>query len=62
ILRGKKLEPVHQGRVIALKRFKEDASEVRAGYECGIQISGFNSFQAGDIIECFEIQKIRPSL
>jgi translation initiation factor IF-2 len=62
ILRGKKSEPVHQGKVVTLKRFKEDASEVRAGYECGIQISGFNDYKEGDIIECFEIQKIRPSL
>lgn len=62
ILRGKKLEPIHQGKVITLKRFKEDANEVRAGYECGVQISGFNDYQPGDIVECFEIQKIRPSL
>lgn len=62
VLRGKKLEPVHQSKIITLKRFKEDASEVRAGYECGIQISGFNDYKEGDIIECFEIQKIRPSL
>lgn len=62
VLRGKKSEPVHQSKIITLKRFKDDASEVRAGYECGIQISGFNDYKEGDIIECFEIQKIRPSL
>lgn len=62
ILRGKKPEPIHQGKIITLKRFKEDANEVRAGYECGVQISGFNDYQPGDILECFEIQKIRPSL
>lgn len=62
ILRGKKSEPIHQGKVTTLKRFKEDASEVRAGYECGIQIGGFSDYKEGDIIECFEIQKIRPSL
>lgn len=62
IIRGKKMEPVHQGKIITLKRFKEDINEVRAGYECGIQISGFNDYKPGDIIECFEIQKIRPSL
>lgn len=62
ILRGKKSEPIHQGKITTLKRFKEDANEVRAGYECGIQISGFNDYQVGDIIECFEIQKIRPTL
>lgn len=62
VLRGKKLEPLHQGKIITLKRFKEDTSEVRAGYECGIQISAFNDYKEGDIIECFEIQKIRPSL
>lgn len=62
VLRGKKQENIHQGSIGTLKRFKEDVSEVRAGYECGIQINGFDKYEAGDIIECFEIIKIRPSL
>ena len=51
-----------ESKVSALKRFKEDANEVRAGYECGIRLDDFNSFEEGDIIECFETKEVRPSL
>ncbi|OHE71947.1 MAG: hypothetical protein A2007_00205 [Verrucomicrobia bacterium GWC2_42_7] len=60
LLRGK--EVIHEGRIVALKRFKEDASEVRAGYECGIQLNAFSEYKEGDVIECFEITKIWPDL
>ncbi len=60
IFRGGK--EIAKGRVGDLKRFKDDASEVRAGYECGMNITGFNDYQSGDIIECFEILEIRPDL
>lgn len=60
VIRGKK--ELHSGKIVMLKRFKDDTNEVRAGYECGVQIGGFNSFESGDIIECFEITKVRPSL
>lgn len=53
---------VCESRISTLKRFKEDTSEVRAGYECGIQIDGFNSYKEGDIIESFEIEKVRAAL
>ena len=58
--RGK--ETVYQGKVATLKRFKDDANEVRAGLECGIKLDDFNGYQTGDFIECFEIQKVRASL
>jgi translation initiation factor IF-2 len=58
--RGKEI--VHEGRVAALKRFKDDANEVRAGLECGIKLDDFNGYKEGDIIETFEIQKVRASL
>lgn len=58
----RKGDMVHQSKVGTLKRFKEDATEVRAGYECGIQIDGFNGYQEGDLIEVFEIRKIKPAL
>jgi len=51
-----------KGRVGTLKRFKEDANEVKAGYECGINVTGFDDYQVGDTIECFEILEIRPDL
>jgi translation initiation factor IF-2 len=41
----------------SLRRFKDDATEVRDGYECGIGLGSFNDIAEGDIIETFEIQE-----
>jgi translation initiation factor IF-2 len=60
-LRRKK-EIVFEGKVSTLKRFKDDANEVRAGIECGIKLGDFNGYEIGDVIECYEIQKVRASL
>ncbi|MBZ5661767.1 MAG: translation initiation factor IF-2 [Acidobacteriia bacterium] len=49
---------IYTGRLSSLKRFKEDASEVRAGFECGASVSNFNDVKVGDILECFHMQKI----
>jgi len=49
---------VYTGRVSSLKRFKDDASEVRAGVECGMGIANFNDVKVGDIIEFFTVQKL----
>ena len=46
------------GRITSLKRFKEDAREVSAGYECGVVIEGFNDFQEGDVIETFGQERV----
>ncbi len=51
---------VHEGSLSSLKRFKEDAKEVVAGFECGIMLEKFNDIQEGDIIEGYFIQKIQP--
>ena len=58
----RKGEELFKGKVSMLKRFKEDVNEVRTGYECGVQLSGFGDYEEGDIIECFEIEKKRASL
>jgi len=55
-------EILHEGRVGTLRRFKDDANEVRAGLECGIKLDDFNGYANGDVIECFEVQKVRASL
>jgi len=60
VRRGKDI--VHEGKIGTLKRFKDDANEVRAGLECGIKLDDFNGYQKGDFIECFEVQKVRASL
>ena len=46
---------VHQGRVGSLRRFKDEASEVKEGFECGLIVEGFNDIKVGDIIEAYEI-------
>ena len=51
---------IYTGRVTSLKRFKDDANEVRAGYECGVGISNFNDVKVGDILECFKMEKSQP--
>jgi translation initiation factor IF-2 len=55
-------EVVHEGKVGTLKRFKDDANEVRAGLECGIKLDDFNGYQVGDVIECYDTQRVRASL
>jgi translation initiation factor IF-2 len=46
----------------SLKRFKDDAREVREGFECGIGIEGYNDVRESDVIEAFEIEEIARSL
>ncbi|HET6284454.1 MAG TPA: translation initiation factor IF-2 [Polyangia bacterium] len=53
---------VFTGKVGSLRRFKEDASEVAQGYECGISIEGYGDIKEGDIIEAFEIESVAPTL
>ena len=53
---------IHEGKIDTLKRFKDDVKEVRAGFECGVNIDGYDDYQEGDTIECIEVEKIRPSL
>jgi translation initiation factor IF-2 len=51
---------VHTGRIESLKRFKNDVSEVKSGFECGISIAGYNDVKPGDVIEAFVIERIAP--
>ena len=53
---------VHTGNIDALKRFKDDVSEVKFGYECGLSIKGFNDINEGDIIEAFEQKEKKRTL
>jgi translation initiation factor IF-2 len=53
---------VHDGEILALKRFKDDVSEVRQGYECGISLRGYNEIQIGDIIEAYEEKEVKRTL
>ena len=49
---------VHDGKISSLRRYKDDASEVRAGVECGITIENYNDLHIGDIIEAFSLQRV----
>ena len=53
---------LHEGDLSQLKRFKDDVKDVREGYECGIALANYNDIQKGDMIECFEIERVAPSL
>jgi len=47
----------YDGEIESLKRFKDDAKEVKQGFECGIKIKNFNDIHEGDVIECYEIRE-----
>ncbi|MGD0908369.1 MAG: translation initiation factor IF-2, partial [Candidatus Acidiferrales bacterium] len=49
---------IYTGRLSSLKRFKDDANEVRSGFECGASVSNFSDVKVGDILECFHMQKL----
>ncbi|MBC8323258.1 MAG: translation initiation factor IF-2 [Candidatus Marinimicrobia bacterium] len=55
-------EVIHEGKVISLKRFKDDVKEVKEGMECGIGVDDFSKFKENDEIVVFEIQKIKRKL
>jgi translation initiation factor IF-2 len=49
---------IYTSKLSSLKRFKDDASEVRTGFECGAGIANFNDVKVGDILECFQMTKL----
>ncbi len=58
----RKRQPIYDGAVATLKRFQDDASEVRAGLECGIRLGDFDEYLADDIIECYQLEKFTQTL
>lgn len=53
---------IYEGSMDSLKRMKEDAKEVNAGFECGVGIDKFNDWQEGDIIEAYRMVTKRRTL
>ncbi|KQO66723.1 translation initiation factor IF-2 [Methylobacterium sp. Leaf89] len=53
---------IHEGKLAQLKRLKDDAKEVTAGYECGMSFENFQDMRAGDTIECYRVEEIRRTL
>jgi translation initiation factor IF-2 len=58
IIRDNKV--IHEGKIASLKHLKKDVTEIKKGYECGINIQDFKDIQEGDIIEAFTIEKSLP--
>ena len=55
----RKGEQVHEGDIESLKRFNDDVREVASGFECGIQIVGFEDFQEGDEVSTYHMEQTR---
>jgi len=53
---------LHTGKIDSLKRVKDDVSEVKTGFECGIMLHSFNNIMEGDIIEAFEMKEVKRKL
>ncbi len=53
---------IYEGKIASLRHFKNDVSEVRQGFECGIAIERFQDIKIGDVIEAFKVEKLEPAL
>jgi len=55
-------QPIYDGGIATLRRFQDDVKEVRAGVECGIKLGDFTEYEVGDIIECYNLEKVPQQL
>lgn len=55
-------EEIASGEITSLKHLKDDAKEIREGFECGIGLKDFSKFKEGDIIICYQIKSIKRTL
>ena len=55
-------EEISEGEIVSLKHIKDDAKEMKEGFECGIGIDNFSKFKEGDIVVCYEIKSIKRKL
>jgi translation initiation factor IF-2 len=60
IMRGK--TPIYDGPITTLRRFQDDVKEVRSGLECGIKLGDFSEYEPGDVIECYQLEKVPQKL
>ncbi|MEY4483229.1 MAG: translation initiation factor, partial [Verrucomicrobiota bacterium] len=60
VIRGN--QPVYDGSVDTLRRFHDEVPEVRNGLECGIRLGNYHEYEEEDVIECYELDKIKQSL
>jgi translation initiation factor IF-2 len=68
IERGSRVRIIRDNRIVgdypieSLRREKDDAREVREGYECGIRLSGFNDIKVGDVFEAYKVEEVARTL
>ena len=55
-------QPIYDGGIATLRRFQDDVKEVRVGVECGIKLGDFTEYEVGDIIECYNLEKVAQQL
>ena len=53
---------IHKGQISSLKRFKEEVSEVKSGFECGVMLDNYSDIKVGDIIEAYEEVEVAQKL
>ena len=53
---------IHDGELDSLKRFKDDVREVKAGFECGLSLKGYNDLKVGDQLEVYEVVEVARTL
>ena len=53
---------IYTGKLSSLKRFKDDAKEVRNGFECGLTIENYNDIKVSDVVECFRTSEVKRTL
>jgi translation initiation factor IF-2 len=53
---------VYTGKIATLRRFKDEASEVRTGFECGVTLNNYSDLKPGDVIEAYMIEKVQATL
>jgi translation initiation factor IF-2 len=53
---------IHSGELDSLKRFKDDAREVKVGFECGLSLKNFDDLKVGDQLEVYEVVEVARSL
>ncbi|MCW5199848.1 translation initiation factor IF-2, partial [Desulfobulbus sp. F1] len=53
---------IFTGKIVSLRRFKDDVKDVAAGYECGIGVEKYNDIKVGDTLEAFHVDKVAATL
>lgn len=53
---------IHEGTLKSLRRFKDEVKEVQHGFECGMAFENYEDIKVGDIVECFDVEQVQPTL